>query len=826
MASTTTTNPYISTIDTYYTTILGRTASAAEAGYWADAVNSKAITIDQARAAIIASPEAQYDVAPIVALYQAALGRVPDQAGLAYWVSQLDKAGPAGSAAYTTALSKIATGITNSAEFATKWGTSTVTTVNPAFITELYVNILGRAPDTAGLSYWVNSGLTPAQVLLGFTQSAEFAKDFGAATNAFLNQAALGTETYTGGLTSVTSGQTIALATGPDNPTLAANETVTGLVDGTTPANSTLTAADTITGVSGGYDTLSITTTGAPPAAGVTNGALVSNIATVDIRNTLATGAGTDTLDASTITGLTAVYSYLSSGDVTVNKLAAGAAVGLTGNGTLVNGALAAQYGAAATAATVNLSGGTVGGSDPVQVTGLTGALTSATVNSTGAANTIDGLALANNTITSVVINASTGLDLTDAGNTPGGISDTKLKTITVSGTATNATSGTAAVDLGALGAAVTTVTASGLTNGGVSATGDAALTSFTGGAGGGNTLDLGAIAGVTTLNGGGGTNNTLGTTDTALNAAELAGVAAATGFQTLAFNGASATVDQTALTAANSTITKLQFDVAGAVAVANATAGNISLVGATGVNLNAATGVHTLNASLDGSSTIPVALAGITVANASTLNLASNGSFSTGNSVANVSLTDNSTLNITGSQALSLTVTDQLVGATAGETINASAFTGKLTLLASGEPETITTGSGGSAITLGANINSVTLGTGADKLTFTGGSTVAGTTDTVTAFNAANDTFTGFAAAGATVDTFSGKGTGTLLTDLNTAAGSKFIAGDVAVVTLTGGSDAGTWLVATPAAGAAVGTDFAVQLNTLTGTLTTHNFV
>ena len=62
---------------------------------------------------------------------------------------------------------------TASPEFAATYGALD----NTAFVTLLYNNVLGRAPDPAGLSGWVGllqGGMSRGQVLLGFSDSVEY----------------------------------------------------------------------------------------------------------------------------------------------------------------------------------------------------------------------------------------------------------------------------------------------------------------------------------------------------------------------------------------------------------------------------------------------------------------------------------------------------------------------------------------------------------------------------------------------------------------------------------------------------------------------------
>ena len=103
--------------------------------------------------------------AEILRLYQAALGRAPDSIGLASWVQSIDQG---------TSLTSVANGFLGSSEFQALYPDANDPT---AFVTQLYQNVLGRAPDTTGLSSWVSSltsgAQTQAQVLLGFSNSQE-----------------------------------------------------------------------------------------------------------------------------------------------------------------------------------------------------------------------------------------------------------------------------------------------------------------------------------------------------------------------------------------------------------------------------------------------------------------------------------------------------------------------------------------------------------------------------------------------------------------------------------------------------------------------------
>jgi hypothetical protein len=116
----------------------------------------------------------------VALLYQGALGRTPDAGGLAGWIDLTNNL-PGGtsnlynlsdvSANYNGNLS-IAGGFTNSPEFIAKYGTLN----NIQFVTQLYANVLDRAPDPAGLNGWIgllNQGETREHILVGFAESNE-----------------------------------------------------------------------------------------------------------------------------------------------------------------------------------------------------------------------------------------------------------------------------------------------------------------------------------------------------------------------------------------------------------------------------------------------------------------------------------------------------------------------------------------------------------------------------------------------------------------------------------------------------------------------------
>lgn len=97
-------------------------------------------------------------------IYEAAFNRKPDASGLGYWIAQLDKG---------ATLKSVAEGFLGSSEFQKLYGSSPS---NASFVDNLYKNILDRAGEKAGIDFWVgqlNSGVSRAEVLAGFSESSE-----------------------------------------------------------------------------------------------------------------------------------------------------------------------------------------------------------------------------------------------------------------------------------------------------------------------------------------------------------------------------------------------------------------------------------------------------------------------------------------------------------------------------------------------------------------------------------------------------------------------------------------------------------------------------
>ncbi|HYC36632.1 MAG TPA: DUF4214 domain-containing protein [Usitatibacter sp.] len=148
-----------------YRDFLGREGDADGLNFWAGEIAAGARTRSAVVESFFNSGEYQGTISPVARLYFAYFLRVPDYAGLAYWIGRFRSEGT---------LDGISNYFAASPEFAQKYGALD----NAQFVTRIYLNVLGRAPDAQGLAYWTgqlaSGARTRGQVMLGFSESAEY----------------------------------------------------------------------------------------------------------------------------------------------------------------------------------------------------------------------------------------------------------------------------------------------------------------------------------------------------------------------------------------------------------------------------------------------------------------------------------------------------------------------------------------------------------------------------------------------------------------------------------------------------------------------------
>jgi hypothetical protein len=147
-----------------YRDILYREAEPGGLAFWQNQMDTGALNRPQVASAFLASAEFVAGTGGVARLYFGALQRLPDAAGMDFWMQQ-EQSG--------TTLNQIASAFTASKEFTDIYGSLS----NTAFVDKLYLNVQGQAPTLAQESFWVDqlsAGTTRAEVLLGFTDSAEY----------------------------------------------------------------------------------------------------------------------------------------------------------------------------------------------------------------------------------------------------------------------------------------------------------------------------------------------------------------------------------------------------------------------------------------------------------------------------------------------------------------------------------------------------------------------------------------------------------------------------------------------------------------------------
>jgi len=636
-------------------------------------------------------------------LYVSLFNRAPDTAGLSFWSSAL--ANGANIQAITRGFLTAPEGQANYPQFQSA----------SEFVTAFYTKVFGRAPDAGGLAFWtaalngaggansdaakatvvsqiVSIVSTPLTVRPDGMSDAQYGQTVGDRA-LFANKVEAGT--YVATQTTITVAQATTLLNGVTaDPATVITVKGTANVFGTALSNAlastngtqvvgsasadffTLTGADITTADSkagfsldggAGIDTLTITAGGTP----ITD--TVKNFTNVEVINV--SGATSTTVAAAKFVGAT-TFGALAGQNLTLTGLTAGQGVALNRSG-----ASSATYVAAATAASVTVSGGT-----STSISLLGDGLTSAAINSTGAVtNLLGGVTLAN-TISAVSINAAAPLAVGFVGGKAGA-------SLTVTGGGTVILAGT-------LAAAFTTVNA-GAATGGLIANIGTTVTSLTGSTAVDKITVSGSLAAGTTINLGAGNDQLLFDTNGAIAAGSTIDAGAGTD-----------TLSSALVTAANASIFKnfelLQIE-AGSITDASLLTGStltgLTLASGTGGgavnNVSSTLGLTVTGAVNSGTTTIGVkdaatntadtytitlanatsgnaAFAGtIGLANVETINIVSAGTVAAGifNTI-DISDAGLKTLNITGSQAASVTFS---TATTATSLIDASAATGSV---------------------------------------------------------------------------------------------------------------------------------------------------
>lgn len=636
-------------------------------------------------------------------LYIGYLGRAADKAGLDFWVKAIENG--------TSTLESVALGFTLSAEYKAAYEGLTTTQL----VAKVYQNVLGRVADADGLGFWVgeiNKGVVKADTLV-----KSMINSLGAIDQLNMDNKVQAANTYTttaGDKYDLAAAKAAIGASSSSNPgqTFTLTEAVQDLVGtagndlfvaGVTGANNTtLTAGDKING-GAGNDTLELY--GTNNAAAFSGAAITS----VEVVKAQVAAAGATALNVSTNADVKEAWlSAGSSGANTVTLTKAQAAglqgaVGTTVAPGVVTFAFSDATTAAGDAATLVLDGANTATGGSVTINDVE----SLTVKATGT-NSLG-------TLTDAVLET---LTVTGAGALSATLSSAVLKTINAS-----AATGKQNINAVASAAVVQTIT---------TGSADDELTTTFAGLTKDDKIDLGAG------------NDVLAFTDAvdlstaAAVAAKLVGVSNVEG---LKVNGAVTFAADASLLSQNSFI----INTTGAATLTNlANTDKVTLSANTaGTTLGLELGQNTLNLTMEGTTT------GTTVTTSATgtsiVNLVSNGTVAHATNVLNLTTADNNAYTVTGSKDLTLVVSG--TANTVGQKVDASAFTGKLTVTGTAAADIIIGGSGDDVITGGAKADTLTGGAGKDKFVIeaakSGAAFVAADADIITDFVSKTDTIT-----------------------------------------------------------------------------------
>ncbi len=123
---------------------------------------------------IFGTGTARPEVIVVMDFYRGILGRLPDNAGFTYWVQQFRAAECAGAAAVAAQADAISSGFLNSGEYAGRARS------NPQIVGDLYNAFLRRGGDLAGASFWIGQLSSGRQSLGQARQAFLFSPEFGA----------------------------------------------------------------------------------------------------------------------------------------------------------------------------------------------------------------------------------------------------------------------------------------------------------------------------------------------------------------------------------------------------------------------------------------------------------------------------------------------------------------------------------------------------------------------------------------------------------------------------------------------------------------------
>ncbi len=696
-------------ITSLYSNVLRRSVAAGTATNtellgWDSQISAGTFSQAQVTNLVINSAEAQTIVNPVIRIYQTFFNRVPDAGGLDFWVAQVRNGTP---------LSTVSNGFANASEFTAAYGAPSASTVD-SFLTALYLNVLGRNPDSGGFLFWksvfagLGSGVAAAASIgNSFASSAEFLASSATSITNLLTTAASTGSLGSGPLSGTGgtgAGSTFTLTTGVDSLTgTSGNDTF--LADNT---GASVTASSTDQVSAGfGTDTLKITSANTAALDAIALPQLTS-VEVLQLVGGKMVGA-TSTLDVSSLIGVTGLVIdtplAMANADKYTIKTSASQSLTLVkvaGTGTVGNNSTIAVNGPS----TIVLD--TVGSSNGAVSLDLTSAGTSLTLTTSG---TISDVALTAANIARTQTSGASKITLMNSGATLNTLTITGDRNLTLTEglgavTTVNASAATGYVTLDVSGATIV----SGFT--------------FTGGSGNDVlVLKAGALAilaSASQLDGGAGTDILATSESSTLTTAQITTINAVRNFESLGFSASGSGVDISKLTSINSfkvMAGNYSESFTNALATSKFTVDISS--GAGTLSIGNKVGEAATTVSVENNSTGAQTLAKLDVSSIASIALTSTGAAGATNVITDIVNADNSSITITG--AVDLTITNKLLATSTGSKLDASSFTGKLSVIGSIKNDILIGGSAADTLQAapGSTLNqadTLTGGAGADK--------------------------------------------------------------------------------------------------------------
>lgn len=151
-------------VEATYRDLFDRAATPTELYTGVDQLGNQGVSNWSFIQGLLRSATYERRVGGVTRLYRAIFLRDPDSPGLAFWTSQVNRG---------VSLSRVANSMARSREFTERYGALD----NGEFVDLVYQNVLHRAPDDSGRSFWLDqldSGArTRGEMMVGFSESGE-----------------------------------------------------------------------------------------------------------------------------------------------------------------------------------------------------------------------------------------------------------------------------------------------------------------------------------------------------------------------------------------------------------------------------------------------------------------------------------------------------------------------------------------------------------------------------------------------------------------------------------------------------------------------------